>query len=136
MRKDQYQVTVKVDGIGELGIFDSMTGGENDSDEQKYRPGAMQAPISLGGATTMGNVTLERLCDKDRDWPVLHALLAAAGTAAIEARKQPMDNNKVPFGRPLVYSGVLKTVTPPEHDSTSSDPSTVVLEFVPSGIVG
>lgn len=136
MRKDQFQVTVKVDGIGELGIFDSMTGGEVDSDEQKYRPGAMQSPVSLGGAVTMGNVVCERLCDPDRDWPNMHALMAAAGNAGIEARKQPMDTNKVPFGRPLVYSGKIKTVTPPEHDSTSSDPATLVIEFVPTGSVG
>ena len=136
MRKDQYQVTVKVDGIGELGIFDSMTGGENDSDEQKYRPGGMANPISLGGAVTMGNVTVSRLYVLERDHAIMHQLLSLVGVAGITASKQPLDTNKVPYGRPLVYRGKIKQITPPDHDSTSSDPAVFDIEFVPSGTVG
>jgi hypothetical protein len=35
-----------------------------------------------------------------------------------------------------VYTGKIKTVTPPEHDSTSSDPALIQIEFVPTGTVG
>jgi hypothetical protein len=135
-REDQFACTVKVDGLGELGVFDKMTGGEVDSDEQKYRPGAMAAPVSLGGAVTMGNVIVERNVELDRDWDSMHQLMALAGIGNIEARKQPLDEFKVPYGRPLVYSGKIKTVTPPDHDSTSSDPAMLQIEFVPTGTVG
>ena len=136
MREDQFNVTVKVDQLGELGTFDKFTGGEVDSDEQKYRPGAMAAPLSLGGAVTMGNVVVSRLLVLERDWDMMHTLLALVGVATIEARKQPLDVNKVPYGAPLVYTGKIKTVTPPDHDSTSSDPALFDVEFVPTGTVG
>jgi hypothetical protein len=135
-REDQYNVTVTVDGLGNLGTFDKMTGGEVDSDEQKYSPGAMAPPVSLGGAVTMGNVVLERLYVLDRDGPIIHQLLAASGKAGITAVKQSLDVNRIPYGRPLVYTGKLKQVAPPDHDSTSSNPAILHLEFVPTGTVG
>ena len=135
-RSDQYDVTVTVEGIGALGTFDKFTGGEVDSDEQKYRPGGMADPVSLGGAKTMGNVTVSRNYILSRDHPIVHKLLANAGSARIFVVKQPLDINKVPYGRPLIYQGKLKSVKPPEHDSTSSDPAMLDLEFVPTGTVG
>ena len=131
-----FAVTVSVEGIGDLGVFDKMTGGEVDSEEQKYAPGAMGSPISLGGRVTMGNVTLERLYILERDNPIEHALAAAVGIATVTVSKQPLDTNRVPFGRPLVYSGILKKCEPPDHDSDKSDPAILHLEFVPTGTVG
>lgn len=135
-RKDQYLVTAELEGIGPLGVFDTFTGGEVDSDEQKYRPGGMQNPVSLGGAVTMGNVTIERLYVLERDHAIIHTMLAGVGVKGIVVTKQPLDLNKVPYGRPLVYAGKTKQVKPPEHDSTSSDPAMLSIEFVPSGTVG
>jgi hypothetical protein len=134
-RSDQYDVTVAIEGLGNLGTFDTFKGGEVDSDEQKYRPGGMGDPVSLGGAVTMGNVTVGRNYILERDHVIVHKLLALVGRANIVAVKQPLDLNKVPYGRPLVYQGKVKMVTPPEHDSTSSDPSMLEIEFVPTGTV-
>jgi hypothetical protein len=135
-RQDQYLVTVSVDGIGNLGVFDTFSGGEVDSDEQKYSPGGMAPPVSLGGAVTMGNVTVQRLYVLERDVPIVHQLLAATGRAGIQVTKQSLDVNRVPYGRPLVYTGILKKTQPPDHDSTSSDPALLELEFVPTGTIG
>jgi len=135
-RKDQYSVTARVDGVGSLGVFDTFTGGDVDSDEIKYRPGGMANPISLGGAITMANVTISRLYVLERDHPIVHKLLSVVGKAKIHVSKQPLDTNKVPYGRPLVYSGTLKRIKPPEHDSVSSDPGLIEFEFVPTGTVG
>jgi hypothetical protein len=135
-RENMFAVTVAVEGIGDLGVFDKMTGGEVDSDEQKYRPGAMADPISLGGALTIGNVVLERAYLLERDHPIWHQLAALAGRATITATKQPLDINKVPYGRPFVYTGKMKQVAPPPHDSTSSNPAMLHIEFVPTGTVG
>lgn len=135
-RKDQYNLTVEIDGMGQLGTWDKFTGGDVDSDEQKYSPGAMAPPISLGGRVTMSNVTVERLYVLERDHVSVHKLLSLVGIATITVKKQPLDVNKVPYGRPLVYRGKIKMVTPPEHDSTSSDPGMIAIEFVPTGTVG
>lgn len=135
-REDMFAVRVIVDGLGDIGIFDKFTGGEVDSAEQKYSPGAMAPPVSLGGAVTMGNVVLERNYVLERDHAIIHQLAAVAGVAGITAIKQPLDANRVPFGRPLVYTGKLKQTAPPDHDSTSSNPAMLHLEFVPTGTVG
>jgi hypothetical protein len=135
-RADQYNVTVTVEGLGALGTFDTFKGGEVDSDEQKYRPGGMADPVSLGGAVTMGNVVVSRNYKLDRDHAFIHTLMSLAGRANINVCKQPLDLNKVPYGRPLLYSGKIKTVKPPDHDSSASDPSMLEIEFVPVGTVG
>jgi hypothetical protein len=51
-RLDQYDVSVSIDGTN-YGTFDKMTGGDIDSEELKYKPGAMQTEISLGGPASI-----------------------------------------------------------------------------------
>jgi hypothetical protein len=135
-RTDQYDVTATVEGMGALGTFDKFTGGEVDSDEQKYRPGGMADPVSLGGAKTMANVVISRNYVLERDHGNIHKLLSIVGMAWIWVVKQPLDIHKVPYGRPLIYQGKIKMVKPPEHDSTASDPAMLEIEFVPTGTVG
>lgn len=117
------------DVVLNLEVWDNLTGGEIDSEEQKYKPGGMGDIISLGGSVEVGNVTIERLFKLGRDTAVLGELLAGVGTADMVITDQWLDTNKNPYGKPLVYRGTLKTVTPPEHDSNSSDPAKISLEI-------
>ena len=52
-----------------------------DSEEAKYRPGGMAAEISLGGLRTIGNVTVGRYLDSQRDWPLVKWLASRTGMA-------------------------------------------------------
>ena len=76
-REDTWLVTVAVDGR-DLGVFDTVSGGEIDSEEAKYRPGGMAAEICLGGLRTIGNVTVGRYLDTQRDWPLVKWLAGPA----------------------------------------------------------
>jgi hypothetical protein len=134
VRADQFNVTCVIDGK-DLGTWDKLSGGEVDSDETKYRPGAMGKPISLGGAVTVNNVTISRLFDLRREQSIIHWLLSRVGKGAMVVNKQPLDVDGNAYGRPLVYTGMLKQVTPPEHDSESSDAALVALEMTPAGTV-
>lgn len=134
-RQDQYSVTVAVDGL-DTGVWDTLTGGEMDSEETKYKPGAMSHSVSLGGNQEPGNVTVSRAYDLDRDHSIVKTLLAKAGRAACVVKKQPLDRDAVAFGAPLVYTGVLKAVTPPEHDSESSDAGMLEMEISVDGDIG
>jgi hypothetical protein len=127
-REDQRRVTVSVDGVGSLGVFDSKTGGNADSEETKYRPGGMATEISLGGPQTMENVTVGRLFDLFRDLPVLPQLFAARGKASVTITDQPLDADGNAFGKPVVYHGKLKAVQMPDHDSNSNDAAKLELE--------
>lgn len=131
-RADQFLITVSVDGE-DLGIFDKLTGGEVESEETKYRPGGMQPHVSLGGAKTVANVVVSRMLLTTDN---LHALYAKCGRAGMVVSRSLMDDNGNAFGRPLVYSGKLQRVAPPEVDSEGSDAALLELECAPSGSVG
>ena len=134
MRKDMFDVTVTVDGV-KLGTWDVQTGGESDTDELTYKPGGMAPVVSLGGSITIGQVVISRLFDLQRDNPRIHWLLGRVGKGQVVVNKQPLDGDGNVYGKALVYKGVLKRVTPPEVDSTSTDAATVEMEITPAGSV-
>lgn len=122
MRQDQWSNTCTIDGRP-MGIWDTLDGGESDSEETKYKPGGMQPEVSLGGSRSIGNLTLARLLGRE-DWDFMHSLMNRTGVAKVTVSRQPLDTDGNPFGRALTYRGTLKTVTPGATDSTSSDAQT------------
>jgi hypothetical protein len=131
-RRNQYAISVSIDGTP-LGIFDAMPGGAYDSEEQKYKPGAMAPEVSLGGSKTTTNFTVTRLFRLERDLALVPFLKAKVGNGRVVASKQSLDVNKNPYGTPDVYTGTLKTFTPVEPDSTSNDPALFSLEVSADG---
>lgn len=133
-RLDQYDIGVSVDGV-DLGTFDKMSGGEVDSDETTYKPGGMGARISLGGSQNIGTITLSRLYQLTRDHLNVHWLITRAGKGQVVIKKKSLDVDGNVFGAPLVYTGRLKMVHPPEPDSTASTEALIELEVTPTGTV-
>lgn len=119
MRNDQYANTVTVDGEP-LGIFDTLSGGEADSEESLYNPGGMAPAVSLGGRQTVGSVTLGRLYRLERDHDIVRRLLPRRGKADVTVSRQPLDVDGNPYGAPFVYTGTLKTITFPDTNSEDS----------------
>jgi len=134
MRADQWEATVVVEGQN-IGVWDKLTGGEVDSDDSRYRPGGMAPPVSLGGAVTVGNVTLQRLYRLDRDHGQIKWLIGLAGRGNVVINRKALDVDGNAFGKPLTYTGTLKSVTPPEIDSESSDAALISIEVTPVGTV-
>lgn len=140
-RQDQYNVTVSVDGYKQ-GTFDKMTGGEIDSEELKYKPGAMAPQISLGGSVSVSNINVSRLYDLARDHSGVANqsgavfLRSRVGKGEVTVTKQPLDVNGAPFGSPIVYTGKLKQVKFPDADSEANSAALVELEISSAGIVG
>jgi hypothetical protein len=126
-RQDTYRVTVSVDGKS-WDVWDKMSGGEVDSAEYKYKPGGMAPTVSLGGTKTTGNITVSRLYRLVRDHDHLQTLFNNVGRGGVVVKKQPLDIDGHAYGKPIVYTGILKTVTPPAVDSESTDPG--MLEIV------
>ena len=133
-RKDQYDVTVTVDGR-KFWTWDVLTGGETDSDQLTYKPGGTAPAVSLGGTVTVGQVICQKLYDLERDTAQIHWLLSRVGKGAVVVNKQPLDVDGNAYGKPLVYRGILKRVLPPEVDSTSTDAAIIELEVTPAGAV-
>lgn len=137
MRQDQYAVTFNVDNV-DLGVWDKLSGGEIDSEETKYKPGNMGPHVSLGGSVEVGTLTVSRLYTlamfhggDDR----IHWLIGRAGKGQCTLNRQPLDADGNAYGRPLVYTGTLKSVNPGEIDSESSDALLIECEVTPAGTV-
>lgn len=133
-RQDQYAVSVSINGKN-YSIFDKMTGGVIDSEETKYKPGGMFPQISLGGSVTVTNVTVTRLFDLDRDLPLVGEIKALVGKGNVTVTKQALDIDGNPKGKPMVYTGKLKSATFPEVDSESNSAGMVALEVSSAGLV-
>lgn len=140
-RQDQYNISLWVDNFL-TGTWDKLDGGEVDSAETKYKPGNMGGAVSLGGSIEVGNITLSRLYDLFRDHGVpgdahgVHWLMERAGKGQCKVSRQPLDVDGHAFGDPIVYTGTLKTVTPPPVDSESADAAVIECEITPNGTVG
>lgn len=130
-REDTYRVSVSVDGR-DLGTWDKMSGGEVDSEETTYRPGALVDQIALGGAVSTGNVTVQKLYDEGAH-SVYHWLVARVGRARVVVNKQPLDADGAAIGRPIVYDCKLKTVKAPDVDSEGNGAALIELEATVNG---
>lgn len=128
----QYDVTAWIDQVGQLGTFDTLTGGGVDSDEVKWHPGGMNETISLGGVSEIDNVVIGRIYLLERDHAqFLAASLFQVGKVGMVITKQPLDRDGNAWGRPLIYIGTYKRVTPPEHDSNATDAAVIEYELTP-----
>ena len=133
-RQDEFDVTVKVDGT-DLGTWSKCDGGAVDSDELTYAPGSMGPKVSLGGVQTVQEVTVTALYDLDFFQPIIHWLISRCGRGQAVINKQPLDVDGNAMGRALVYSGILKTVTPPPSDANANAAAEIVLAVTPLGTV-
>ncbi len=119
-RQDQYLVTVNLDGRN-LGVWDTLSGGEADSEETKHRAGGMSVQKAYGGPQIVGNLNIGRVFHRDRDGELIHWMISRTGKGRVSGTRQPLDVDGNPFGPALGYTGVWKKVAPGDVDSDSSD---------------
>lgn len=135
MRQDQWSNTVTIDGVP-LGVWDTLSGGEVEAEDTKHRPGGMGEQISLGGPTITNNVSLARMLSST-DWDYMRYLMQSrVGKAEVIVARQPLDRDKNPFGRPLVYRGVLQRVAPGDTSSESADTQMWEITVSTEGVIG
>lgn len=134
MRQDQWLNTIVIDGRP-LGIWDTVSGGDVEAEETKYRPGGMAKQISLGGPEMTNNLTLSRLLKRE-DWAYMKSLMSGrVGRAAVTVSRQPLDVDGNPFGQPLTYRGRLQRVAPGDSDSNATDAHVWEIEVSTEGSV-
>lgn len=133
MRQDLRTVSVTIDNEP-TGVWDAKSGGAVDSEETKYREGGGGNQVVLGGQQTTENLTCARLLKLDRDLPLLKDWMAKCGKAPVVVTEQFMDRDGNVAAIGLTYEGVLKAVTPPEHDSESTDAARVEIEVSLAGV--
>jgi len=138
LRNDRFLCTVSVDGVGAgplPGPFDRFAGGDTNASETKYSPGGMGAEVSLGGSTSVANITVGRNFVLGRDDSLMAGLRSACGRRQATVTLQPLDLDKNPFGTAEVFTGILQRVQGPQHDSTNQDAAMMELEINPGSLV-
>lgn len=122
------RVTAIIGGIN-IGVCAFKGGGAVTAEETKYRPGSMQPEASLGGPTSVENVTCRKMFDPELRG-LFHTLAAMVGRASATVTSQPLDADGNPEGDPQIYRGVLMSVTPPDSDANAN--AAAEMEFVVS----
>lgn len=132
-RVDHFRVTMSLDGE-DLGVWDTKEGGETDSEETRYRPGG-GVEESLGGATTVTQITCSRIFRRGRDDQRIAFMRSRAGWGQAVLKVLTLDADGNPFTTSEQYTGVLKRVGPPAVDSNASDVAMIEVEITPDASV-
>lgn len=126
MLQKDHHTTLTIDGV-DYGAWDHKSGGELDRDEQKYTPADTVQRTYVGDPTT-GNITLERLYNPAVDGPLVAKKASLSGAPAqVVTLDRDKDGNFQ--GNDTPYVGFVKTITPPEVDSNSSDVAMISIEI-------
>jgi hypothetical protein len=138
VRSDTYTVNVRIahpttGAMINYGVFDKVTGGETDSGVTSKRPGGFAQSLALGGPKTVSNLVLSRGYRLARDHDVVQQLLNSVGRCQVVVSIQPLDINANAYGKPIVYTGILKRVKTPDVDSESSAAGMLELEVIVDG---
>ncbi|XBB66865.1 hypothetical protein ABFU82_22575 [Nocardioides sp. WV_118_6] len=130
--QDQYRVTVTVDGRP-LGVFDSRSGGESDTDITKKKTG--EGPKVYSSKPDTGDVTVGRGYERERDHELARWLRTRCGKGKMVISEQPLDDEDQAWGVPTTWTGILKTVNTGDTDTDSSDPRELELVMVSKAVV-
>lgn len=133
--KARVQVLAVEDGhIFDLGVWDTMSGGDSTSTVTKHRPGGMKTQVVLGSFNEIEDIVVTRLYDE-----TLHsnyvALAERTGRLKIVVLYQPLASEQVTKGAQIKYEGVLMGVSRPDHDSESTDAAMLELTIAASNAV-
>lgn len=136
MKSAQRQFLWTVNGI--IGTFAQKTGGEVTSDATRVWDGGATKAEVIGAPPEVGDVTLTRPYDPERDQDMLTRLLGLVGQWRTTVSGQPLSSDmRVVRGvKPRVYPDALLTgVREPESDASSGDVADLELTFA-TGDVG
>jgi hypothetical protein len=134
-RVDQAKWNVTVTWRGEtrdLGTFDTMSGINATAENTKHRRGGMGKSRSLGGPSSLDDITVGRDYDLARDHGNFHWLVNANGKATFNATGYELDDDDREYGRPFILDGKIIEVHGPEHDSNSADVAMFELVLSPN----
>lgn len=126
------QFLTKVDGIsGGWDYWATKSGGEVTADSNKVWDGGTLVPDVLASPAEVGDLTVARPFDPDRDQPILNQLISQVGfwrtTVSIQPTYGDLTAARV---KPRVFSNCLLVgVREPEPDASSGDAADYELTF-------
>jgi hypothetical protein len=119
--QNQFLVTLNVDGIGNCGVWDDKTGGENIAAATRHRPGGMGPEQVFPALPTLSAIVLSRVYDTTKgDVALCGQLSQLAGRVYATVTEQPLDPQGNAFGVPRTFRGLLSSAKPGPISSDSN----------------
>lgn len=132
-RSDQFDISVTVDGTPVDGGWNTMAGFDANSGDLKARePDGKH--VALGGPQSIDDGTVARNYDPARD--DFHGWTAKRGAASIQIKARARDAARNPYGPPIVYDGILQSVTLSDIDRDGDEVRMVTLGVSANADVG
>lgn len=126
------QFLVSIAGINGYGYWASKSGGEVTADSSKVFDGGTLVPDVLASPPEVGDITITRPYDPERDQPIINMLLGQVGNWRTTISVTPTygDLSVVRGVKGRTYANCLLTgVREPEPDASSGDASDYELTF-------
>lgn len=127
------QFLVKIDGLSNgWDYYATKSGGEVTSDSNKVFDGGSLVPDVLASPAEVGDLTISRPYDPERDQPILDRIIGQVGNWRTTVSVTPTygDLTTVRGLKPRVYSNALLVgVREPEPDASSGDAADYELTF-------
>lgn len=102
----------------DFGYWAVKEGGGKETEDASYDD--WDGPVQLGGKATRNEITLRKLYRKEVHG-VFRTLDALAGFGDAVVTQSPTDDDGTSWGEPIIYTGKLGNVAPPDVDKSSSD---------------
>lgn len=126
-------VRAAINGV-DIGQFDTRTGGGTSAENAKHSPGSSPSNrVALGGPRDTEDVTVGRGFVATRDHDLIRQYLPLCGLAEMSVSQRPLDKDGRPFGTPIIWTGVLQRIGPPDYDSNSGDVATFEVVMTADG---
>lgn len=126
-RDDQVDIRVTLDGTPYGASWDSLTGGEGDSNTVKIRVNGKEIDIGGPGTTTDVTVGIQM---SDIVAAYIPTFYARRGKGALKVSFSVTDANYNPLVGPYSYTGTLKSCTRPDFNRNNSSPGAASFQIV------
>jgi hypothetical protein len=113
----------------DYGYWKSKEGGGKETEDATYDD--WDGLVQLGGKASRTEITLHKLY-REQVHAVFKTLDALAGRADFVLTVSPTDDDGVSWGDPLIYTGKLGNVNPPDVDKSSSDGGEIEITLRPN----
>lgn len=120
-----------------LGYFAQVSGGEITASVEKVYDGGQQFPEVLTAPAEIGDITLTRHYDPDRDGAAIKVTRQLVGRVHYNIEVSDLNCDLVVYGTERVYShALLVGLSEPEGDASSGAPTTFSMTFSISQVSG
>lgn len=107
--------------LRDLGVFDTKSGGETTAEVPTNRPGGSTVRKSYAALPESSAVTITRVRENERDHELERWLRGRVGMVTLEVSEQPLDSDFVPWGKPILTTGILTGVNSSDIDSNGTE---------------